>query len=586
MGARGRSIAAMAIWPFRRRASAPAPAPATLPIAAPPALATAPRRDGFVDLLAGHGTERDPRMGTYFLPDLLTEEQEIAIVRGSWLGKRIVEDIVNEAFRPGWELEVGEHDQARAADGAEAGADELLVGERVRSVKAAWKRLGVMKALRTALKWERAHGGAAILLGLDDRQTKPDQPARDKAELRWLRVLRASDLYPARYYTDPFADKFGEVELWQLMPSSRNGATGPSPMILVHESRLIIFGGVRVTDDVQPGQLPGFGDGVLPLVVAALRRFASAIDGMELTARRNGEPWWKVKGLPELLALDKGDGFRARAQAKEMARSSLKTNVIDGDDEFGTTAAPLTGYREVFEILKDELAAAGTMPKTVLWGDSPGGIGDGSKGPRQDWYATVAAWAAEHALPPLERITQILMRADGGEPVEWEIELAPLWEASAKEHAEIDKLEADTDVALVGATIIAPREAAQRERWRKRYALPEEPPAPDVGDVPDDIRDPGAGTEIDPAAPGAGALAAGEPVQATALNGAQVAALLGIVKSVALGEVPRASGIEAIAVAFPTVTREQAARLVGPEGFRPATAPAAPAPAPPGPRKD
>src|SRR5690606_3646880 len=218
-----------------------------------------------------------------------------------------------------------------------------------------------------------------------------------------------------RYYTDPYADKFGEVELWQLSPAGRNGSGSPSPMLLIHESRLIIFGGERATDSVEAGQLPGFGDGVLLLVVAALRRFASAVDGMELAGRRNGEPWWKVKGLPELLALDKGEGFKARAQAKEMARSALKTNVIDAEDEFGMATAPLTGYREVFEILKDELAAAANQPKTVLWGDTPGGIGDGSKGPRQDWYATVAAWAEDHALPPLERITQILMREDGGE---------------------------------------------------------------------------------------------------------------------------------------------------------------------------
>ena len=280
----------MAIWPFRRRAPAPEAPPAAAArldrvpdpdLDAPEARVPRLRTDGFVDTLAGHGTDRDPRLGMYFLPDLLTEEQEIQIVRGSWLGKRIVGDIVDEAFRPGWELEIGEHAQARAANGDVAGVDEQYAEERKRNVRAAWKRLGVMKALRTALKWERAHGGAAIMLGLDDKQTKPDQKARDTAKLRWLRVIRARDLYPARYYTDPFADKYGEVELWQIVPSSRNGVSGPSPQLFIHESRLIVFGGERVTDTVEQGQLPGFGDGVLMLVVAALRRFASAIDALK-----------------------------------------------------------------------------------------------------------------------------------------------------------------------------------------------------------------------------------------------------------------------------------------------------------------
>ena len=587
----------MAIWPFRRRAPAPEAPPAAAArldrvpdpdLDAPEARVPRLRTDGFVDTLAGHGTDRDPRLGMYFLPDLLTEEQEIQIVRGSWLGKRIVGDIVDEAFRPGWELEIGEHAQARAANGDVAGVDEQYAEERKRNVRAAWKRLGVMKALRTALKWERAHGGAAIMLGLDDKQTKPDQKARDTAKLRWLRVIRARDLYPARYYTDPFADKYGEVELWQIVPSSRNGVSGPSPQLFIHESRLIVFGGERVTDTVEQGQLPGFGDGVLMLVVAALRRFASAIDGMEITARRNGEPWWKVKGLPELLALDKGSGFTARLQAKEMARSALKTNVIDSEDDFGIADAPLTGYREVFEILKDELAAAANQPKTVLWGDTPGGIGDGSKGPRQDWYATVAAWAEDHALPPLERITQILMREDGGEPLEWEIELCPLWEASEKEEAEIEKLEADTDVALVAAQIVAPSQAAQRERWRKRFNLPEMGDALDPAAIPDDIRDPGADPNAPPPVDGGAPPPAGEPVQATALNGAQMAGLLGIVRAVTAGEVPREAAIEIVLASVPSLSREQATRMIGPEDFKATPKPVPPAfgaPAAPPPAK-
>lgn len=431
-------MAPMAIWPFRRRVPAlpPAPEPATAATASSPEA----RRDGFIDWNAGHGTDRDPRLGMYFIPDLLSEEQEIALVRGSWLGRRIVGDIVDEAFRPGWCLEIGESDKARAANGDEIGEDKEFAETRKRNVKAAWKRLKVMQHLRTAFKWERAHGGAAILLGLDDKQSKPDQRARDTAKLRWLRVLRSRDLTPARYYSNPFDDKFGEVELWQLVPSSRNGVSGPAPLMLIHESRLLIFGGIRVTDDVQANQLPGFGDGVLPMVVAGLRRFASSLDGMELTARRNGEPWWKIDDLPALLALDKGAGFTARLQAKELARSTLKTNVINRTDEIGTTAAPLTGYREVFEILKDDLAAAAQEPKTILFGDVAGGIGDGSAGPREDWHATAAAWAGDHAIPALEAITLILMREDGGEPVDWSIDLAPQRVASEKETAEIVKL--------------------------------------------------------------------------------------------------------------------------------------------------
>jgi len=128
------------MWPFRRRAPAPEAPPAAVArldrvpdpdIDAPDARVPRLRTDGFVDTLAGHGTDRDPRLGMYFLPDLLTEEQEIQIVRGSWLGKRIVGDIVDEAFRPGWELEIGEHAQAIQREVGVLTRDVELLGERV-----------------------------------------------------------------------------------------------------------------------------------------------------------------------------------------------------------------------------------------------------------------------------------------------------------------------------------------------------------------------------------------------------------------------------------------------------------------------
>jgi len=64
-----------------------------------------------------------------------------------------------------------------------------------------------------------------------------------------------------------------------------------------------------------------------------------------------------------------------------------------------------------------------------------------------------------------------------------------------------------------------------------------------------------------------------EPARAsdTALNGAQVEALMGIVAQVATGQLPRASGVEIMVAAFP-ISREDAERIMGAvgQGFVPA----------------
>ena len=570
-------MAPMASWLsriFRRAVAAPALE------AARTDEAPRTRTDGFRDPYAGHGTERDPRWWIDYQADLLTEEQGIEMVRGSWLANRVVSGIVDEAFRPGFALAVSEQSKLRGAGGELQGEDKVAAEKHRQNTEAEWRRLGVMRKFRTALEWERREGGAAILLGLSDQQTKPDAKAKPKAKLEWMRVVRARDLTPHRYYTDTSQDKFGEVEIWQYTPTGRNGSTASSSMLLVHESRLLIFPGRRVSDDVLPGQWTGFGDGELMLVVAAIRRFAMALDGMELTARRNGEPWWQVEGLAELLASDGQKEFNGLLAAMERARSQIKVRVVDGKDKFGITAAPLEGYVGIVAALKDECAAAAGYPKTILFGDTPGGIGDGTKGPRQDWYATVAAWTVDHVIDPLTYVTSLIMLGNGGQPAEWVVEQKPLWQATEAERGAATKLDAETDNALVGAGIITASEVRARKIWRDRYQLEIDADGLDVGDVPDDIRDPGDGAEGDLPAPvdGApGAAPVGGPVQAIALNGAQMAGLLGIVRAVTAGEIPREAAIELVLASIPSLPRDQAVRMIGPEGFEAAAKPVPPA---------
>lgn len=86
------------------------------------------------------------------------------------------------------------------------------------------------------------------------------------------------------------------------------------------------------------------------------------------------------------------------------------------------------------------------------------------------------------------------------------------------------------------------------------------------------------------AAPGLAPPTVAESVQDTALNGAQVTALVDVLERTAAGKLPRATAIETVVVAF-RVPREVAERLVGEvgRGFAPApdAAPAStPAPAP------
>jgi SPP1 family phage portal protein len=66
------------------------------------------------------------------------------------------------------------------------------------------------------------------------------------------------------------------------------------------------------------------------------------------------------------------------------------------------------------------------------------------------------------------------------------------------------------------------------------------------------------------------ALPTGGDVQAQALNGAQVASLVTVAQAVADNQLPLATGIEIVLAAMPTMTREDAMRMLGPaDSFTP-----------------
>jgi hypothetical protein len=165
------------------------------------------------------------------------------------------------------------------------------------------------------------------------------------------------------------------------------------------------------------------------------------------------------------------------------------------------------------------------------------------------------------------------------------------WVSDAEAVAKIRKIgieEAEQVLAKMRTDRAARRpteeEAMGVEPRRPSVAVPggpddEEPDAP--------VTPPSEPPVPDPAAAPAGSKAAQVEAQAvdpaSALNGAQVQALVEVVQAVARGELPRASGVEIIVASFP-VTREAAEQIMGEVGktFTPtAVDPQAPAIPPP-----
>ena len=551
------------------------------------------RLDGWASLLTGLGTRRDKR--TSVLPqtaEKLPYEVCYDLYRSDPFAARIVDRPVQEMVRKWIETKI---------------ADEKDAGEDVDH----WlESLGAREVFAQAEKWKRAFGGAGILLGIDDEHD-PDILAQPLDEggiktVSHLTVFSARELQTTAYYADPQLPNFGLPAIYRIVPLVPFGISGqpiqnfgstytPSPTqyaqlgtvpthpwsILpeVHESRLLKFDG-RVADRRQRLQNWGWGDSIYQTIWEILRDFAAATGGVSQLLSDFSQAIFSTPGLSEALASDQENKIVKRAELLDMTRSIARMVLLDGGEpgtgagaeKFERVTTPLTGVPELLDRLAMLVSAASDMPVTLLFGQSPKGLGNEGMSDVANWFDHIDFLRKADLGPPLRRLVSLGMIAKKG-PTKgriferWTCEWEPLAQMTEEQLATVRKTVSDADSAMIDRGVVTPSEVRSSRYGGDGYSLETQL---DVGEEEDreafgkepaidpTIRDPGAG-EL--SSPGAGSA----DLQALALNGTQITGLLAILAAVRDGSLPAESAIVALTIAFPAqLTAERAKELVTP----------------------
>lgn len=410
----------------------------------------ADRADTWQSALTGLGLAAyDKRRSTTFAADGITINTSREIWRGDDLGARIVETWPSEMLRQGWDLRISDENAKDLAEQATARLAEL----------------GAEKALWDALTYERGLGGGAILLGVNDGAADLSQPLNLTRirSLDWLTALEPDELTPWRYYANPRAPKFGQPATYQLQPRlpglAYEGAESPA-LVEIHESRLIIFPGIRVTKQVQQSATNGWGDSVFTRVLQVLSDFNVSWGAAGILVADFAQAVFKIKGLADLFAMDKDEIVRARMQAVELSRSTARAILIDAEEDFDRKQTPVNGLPELLQMFSTRLAAAADMPLTLLMGQSPGGLNATGESDIRFFYDRVKAKQNIVLRPAIEKLAQIVMLSMGKEPEDWSIEFRPLWQPTEAEQATARFTQAQTDAIYISNGVLSPEEVA------------------------------------------------------------------------------------------------------------------------------
>lgn len=435
------------------------PKPAPQP---PPA-----RSDGLVNLITGLGTSRDKRMATSWCPTAISIEAARQIYRGNGMAARIVELKPKEMLRAGFEVKV-QADEEGDADIAREASEEM---------QARLEELCVNDVYVKALAYQRAYGGAAIFPVVNDGRPLHTPLSEERAtEVKALYVFEPSELQPVQRYGDLLSGKFGQVELWRLQPITQFGVT-PMGEMYIHESRLIVFQGIRVSRAETGYALDGWGDSIFTRLLEALNDFAASHAGAATLVHGFGQKIFKLKGLAQLMSTAGGEQrLRERMVEMDLMMSWLRAVLIDAEEDFEQQQTPVSGLPELLDRAANLVAAIEGIPVTILMGQAPAGLNATGAADIESFNKTIAADREALLRKPLERLIRLLFLSKAGptggrEPENWSLCFKPLSQPTEKEQAETRAIQADTDCKYVDRGILQPMDVTKSRFGGDAYSL-------------------------------------------------------------------------------------------------------------------
>ncbi len=416
-----------------------------------------PKRDGLTNVLTGIATDRDKRSGASYASNVVTDLAARELWRGSDIGARVVETLPDEALRPGFGVQIQDDED----------------GEQSREVNARTEELHIIERLRLGAHYQRAYGGAALFPVINDGQDLAAPLAEERiTDVRQVHVFEPVELDPLSYYTDPREEKFGQAKLYRLTPIQNRGHV---PQVEIHESRLVILQGIRVTRADVASVRTGWGDSVFSRLLPVLVDFDSAFHGAGALVQDFAQAVFKLEGFSSALSSGNEQAIVDRMRAIDLSRSVLRGVMIDSRDDFMRVPTPLSGLPEIIDRFMQRMAAAAGMPVTLLMGMSPAGMNATGESDRVSWFNTCDAWREREMRPALERLVRLLLLAKAGptngkEPENWSVVFKPLWQPSQKEIVETRYIQAQADAIYLSNGVVGAMDVAQSRFGGSEYS--------------------------------------------------------------------------------------------------------------------
>lgn len=419
------------------------------------------RADGLANVLTGMNTARDKSTYTRSTPLIFLTQEELEGLYGMWIPKRIVDIVAEQSTRRGFKVLFG-------GDGAAA--------EEVTGIEQSIEDLYILENFLLASKNARLYGGSCILLFIDDGRSA-DQPvdrdnirAIEEAEVldRWqiAPVIEEENLYDyskATYYQIIAGDLINQPQLQRI-----------------HKDRILRFDGEWLPYKIRQRNY-GWGTSSLQSVYDSFRHYWTGLNAASTVLVEFDIFVHKLQGLANMLAAGKEKDVQARLVLNDMSKSVYRGYAVDKEkEELDYISRNLGGIGDILEKLRVDIIGASQIPHTILFGESPSGLGATGRSEERDFAKMLGDYQTAHYKRPLQKLMTYIMLSKGGPtkgqmPDSWRIAFNDLFELNEREKADVRARVAAVDGRMVQLGILHPQEVRQARyggsEWSMETAL-------------------------------------------------------------------------------------------------------------------
>jgi phage-related protein (TIGR01555 family) len=404
------------------------------------------RVDGLVNALTGMNTSRDKSRYTTTTPLIFLGQEELENLYGEWIPQRVVDIVAEQATRKGFKVLFG-------GEGAKA---EVVTG-----IEQVIEDLYILENLGLACKNARLFGGSVILLYIDDGRAA-DQPV-DKRNIRKIEGMEVLDRWQiAPVINEEALYDYSKATYYQII----SGDLIRQPQLTyIHKDRILRFDGKWLPYRMRQRNY-GWGMSALQPIYDSFRFYSTGISSAATLLTEFDIFVHKLRGLSTMLAAGKEKDVRDRLVLNDMSKSVYRGYVVDAEkEELSFISRQFGGIGEILEKLRIDIIGASQIPHTILFGESPGGLGSTGRSEERDFAKMLGDYQSAHFKRPMQQLVEMIMLSKDGPtngtvPDSWRVVFNNLFELNEREKADVRARVAAVDGRMLQLGVLSPKEVA------------------------------------------------------------------------------------------------------------------------------